>query len=78
VKLNFEEQIEKFLILQKKSLWIENLFYTSSNHSFLGVLKLWLYDTSGSGIFIKSLKEEIKPKSILENETGPGKYSFLG
>lgn len=63
VKLNFEEQIKTFIAEKNKSVFVENLFYTSSNYSFLGVLKLWLYDTSGSSVFLKSLKEGGKPRT---------------
>ena len=62
-----------FVSSKKKSLWVENLFYTSSNFSFLGVLKLWLYDTSGEGIFMRSLKEGFRPKAVLEGEAESGK-----
>ena len=54
--MDFESQLNKFIHTDKKSLWVENLFYTSSSYSFLGVLKLWLYDTSGNSIFMKPIK----------------------
>lgn len=55
--MDFESQLNKFIHTDKKSLWVENLFYTSSSYSFLGVLKLWLYDTSGNSIFMKPQRE---------------------
>lgn len=58
--MNFQEQVKAFLAQKKKSVLVENLFYTSSNFSFQGVLKLWLYDTSGAGVFVKPAKEGAK------------------
>ena len=77
VKLAFEEQINQFISNKNKSLWVENLFYTSSQYCFLGVLKLWLYDTSGSGIFHQALKEGNRRQSVIENDQGSGNYQKL-
>lgn len=48
MKLNFEQQIDKFITSGSKKLLAENLFYTASKFRFHGVVKLWLYNTTGS------------------------------
>ena len=48
MKLNFEQQIDKFITSGSKKLLAENLFYTASKFRFYGVVKLWLYNTTGS------------------------------
>ena len=64
MKNDFKEQVEEFLKQKKKHVCGENLFYTSSKYKFLGVLKLWIYDTSSSGVFTDHQAEKIDESHI--------------
>lgn len=76
MKFKFEEQIEKFISTHSKSVLIENLFYTSSDHIFTGVTQLWLYNDSSQEFFFG---RDHQRKQIEENEfIAQSLYLFYG